>query len=109
MVIRDFDPAPLAAFVSDFYDRCSLHLLGVDRMLFVNLRRTYSPFAVFSEIDKEKQDFSILCPEGWRLRRMETLRDVIKGPTVSEDWHRANEEYLDLKRGYSEHDDDFGY
>lgn len=30
-------------------------------------------------------------PEGWRWRRMATLREVIKGPATPEDWNRAND------------------
>lgn len=40
-------------------------------------------------------------PERWRQWRMESLREVIKGPAYSEDWDRAKEEYDDLRRGYS--------
>lgn len=38
-------------------------------------------------------------PEGWREQRLETLREVIKGPSTTEDWHQAHNEYLDLKNG----------
>ena len=49
-------------------------------------------------------------PEGWRQRRLKSLKEVIKGPSSPEDWLRAKEEYGDLRRGYSYDDEEeFGW
>ena len=47
--------------------------------------------------------------EEWRLRRMEALEEVIKGPALHQDWVQANEEFQDLRRGYRLDDEEFGW
>ncbi|MCA9231059.1 MAG: hypothetical protein KDA57_10425 [Planctomycetales bacterium] len=42
----------------------------------------------------------------FRLKREEELRDIIKGPAPTEDWHLANEELRGIRTGRFEYDED---
>lgn len=47
--------------------------------------------------------------KGWQQRRLEELKEVIKGPSTLRDRYRAEEEYHELQRGCSYGDEiDFG-
>jgi len=61
---------------------------------------TRSPLEIINE-DKEGK-------EEYRHRRMWELREVIKGPTPTEDWHMAQEELSELRNGRMSEEEEWG-
>jgi len=52
---------------------------------------TRSPLEIINESKEDREQY--------RHRREWELREIIKGPTPHEDWHRAQEEMNELRNG----------